>query len=382
MKIIIKILSLPHSYLIILLISLFIKYISSNKNYKLELILSDIKNLDYNSNDNKIVKSNLYQKLGQFYQYDCSNIINNIGNKQNEEQLKIDNFDDCLLQQSNNLTSKSRNICSYCSLQSYLLAKEYFINGNKKELIKQSLFSLLDYDYVGMLNDIGVLHGRYGNVEESNIIYEEALYHNPNSPSILTNLASNMVNINSTYTQELYDKAISLYENDIYYSEQIKDASIVLYNYGVYLFKINDYKKAKLIWQKSYTLNNDMYLSLGNLATLTCMKGSFNHVIEAKEQFQVAINKAFELNDYENFYWLILQLKLAVPIISSSKEEILITRKSFISNALTLINDEFLFNTIADPIANSLGCSSLGYYMEYHGFEDLYVRQLHGLVYW
>lgn len=373
-----KILLLQYSYQIFLLFNLYIKLTSSNK---LELILTDIRELVYNSNDNKIIKSNLFQKLGQFYQYDCRNIIKKLGNKQNEEQFKINNFDDCLIQQSKFFTGKSRNMCLYCSLQSYLLAKEYFTNGNNKELIKES-FSLLEYDYVDMLNNIGVLYGQYGNFEEANIIYEEALYHKPNSPSILTNLASNMVDINLTYTQELYDKALSLYENDVYYSQQINDASIVLYNYGVYLFKINNYEKAKLLWEKSYNLNNDMHLSLACLATLTCMKGSFNHIIEAKEQFQLAINKSFYLNDYDNFYRFLLQLKLAIPIISSSREEILITRNSFIKNALLLLNDDSLFNTIVDPIATSLGCSSLGYYMEYHGYEDLYVRQLHALIYW
>lgn len=81
-------------------------------------------------------------------------------------------------------------------------------------------------------------------------------------------------------------------------------------------------------------------------------------------------------------YWGIKFQSLAgvIPIISGSARHIVTVREEYCDGLRRLLTNPSAAAKVSDPI-ESIGCSSLGYYAIYHGFEDRYLRELLSDVY-
>lgn len=269
----------------------------------------------------------VYFKLGQFYRYEF----------------------DCVA-----------NHCEFHPLHLYSKARYLVIGG-----------SAVTFDYPGMLNDLGLMLSEIGDVQESIQCYEEALSMSPSMIPVLANLAglhSSMFNVQEA--ERLYSQAIQASNGNV--------SPVLLYNFGVFKYGLNDVTSAVELWSESVRLDSTMYLSLGNLATFDC---SQDDLTESRRKYELAIKLALAAGDLPGASSLNLQMKLGVvPVISMSKEHIFVSRQEYALSSGELLTTSPR-DSLSDPL-KSIGCTCIGYYIIYHGFEDLYLRQLQSRVFW
>lgn len=234
-------------------------------------------------------------------------------------------------------------------------------------LVKQG--RRVDFNYVGMLNDLGVILKSYGHFSQAKDVYYEAIEMEPTLIPLLVNLAGMESEENPAVAQSLYERAIE--QSGSAYPE-------IFHNYGILMYKANIKDKAQQLWNKAVQLDTRMYLSVSNLATLECERG---YVQNAQRLYQEAINTAHTLNEGFKAWSLIFQKGAGgVPMISDSTDHVRSDRTNYISNLINIILNSPK-NSIPKPF-EAIGCTSLGYYLVYHGFEDHFVRQLQAAVYW
>ena len=230
--------------------------------------------------------------------------------------------------------------------------------------------------YVGMLNDLGLVLMNYGTTEYVYMacnVFEEGLSISPHHRPILSNYASLLVSLGH------YSEGASLYS----LATSGEDVpALLLYNYGNFEFNHGSKEKAVELWERVLRQDPTNYYAVSSLATYHCTQGDTDRTL----QLYAGGLAAFDQNqgaavEPGPFYWVfVLQNVInVIPMITSSPGHINHIRRTFADNVLGLMGVAPLDSI--DAPWKYLGCSSLGYYMIYHGFEDLYLRRLLATLY-
>jgi tetratricopeptide (TPR) repeat protein len=239
-----------------------------------------------------------------------------------------------------------------------------------------------------MLNDLGILYGSIDLYDHAVDAYEEALKINPKLISALANLAGIIHTAvgNISYAEELYLQSINVANPN---ANPLYGYGSLYHNYGVFLRDIGRSKESISYFEKSLDIDKNLFQSFYNIAECECRKGSPTNINKAQSLYEKAMN-IIELSDDNDSYWSVNIVKKTsvVPYLSEKIDTILSNRHEYINNInemiskmitakLNMSND---YDFVSKPI-NYIGCASLGYYIIYHGYEDLYVRQLLGMLY-
>ena len=201
--------------------------------------------------------------------------------------------------------------------------------------------------------------------------------------SALTNLAGLVTSLgNISYADSLYLKSIRIANPN---ADPTDGYASLYHNYGVFLHDLGKHEESIGYFEASLRIDENLYQSIYNIAEYECRKGGPKNLQNAQLLYDKAINiiKKVKANDH-------LSLKLArqtsvVPYLSERLETILHDRSVYVKNIIDLIylmiKSNYAKEDLIPKPMNFIGCASLGYYLIYHGYEDLYVRQLMGMLY-
>ena len=229
----------------------------------------------------------------------------------------------------------------------------------------------VDFDYGGMLNDLGLMYSAKGQLSEAIEVLLDSIKIAPQSVAPLVNLAGIYSNLNEiTLADDLYLKAMQLTKGE---------SPVILYNYGVMKFKYQQQDVAKELWEATVQLDTNFTQAWSNLASIQCHKGNYTL---SRQYYDTAINVSIARSDYSSIRSLLIEYYLGhVPIISPSETDVSRIRRLYADNIYSLLSVIPPLSLPTDP-EDALGCSSLGYYLIYHGYEDLGLRQLQAALYW
>ena len=202
--------------------------------------------------------------------------------------------------------------------------------------------------------------------------------------SALTNLAGLVSSLgNISYADSLYLKSIRIANPNA----DPKDGYASLYhNYGVFLHDLGKHEESIGYFEASIRIDENLYQSIYNIAEYECRKGGAKNLQNAQLLYDKAINiiEKVKANDSYMSLKLVRQTSV-VPYLSERLETILHDRNVYVKNIIDLIylmiKSNYANEDLVPKPMNFIGCASLGYYLIYHGYEDLYVRQLMGMLY-
>ena len=251
-------------------------------------------------------------------------------------------------------------------------AEQAFIHYDKiRQMVLESKPVKVDFDYGGMLNDLGLMYSAKGQLSEAIEVLLDSIKIAPQSVAPLVNLAGIYSNLNEiNLADDLYLKAIQLTKGE---------SPVILYNYGVMKFKYQQQDAAKELWEATVRLDSNFTQAWSNLASIQCHKGNYTL---SRQYYDTAINVSIARSDYSSIRSLLIEYYLGhVPIISPSETDVSHIRRLYADNVYSLLSLIPSLSLPTDP-EDALGCSSLGYYLIYHGYEDLGLRQLQAALYW
>jgi tetratricopeptide (TPR) repeat protein len=264
---------------------------------------------------------------------------------------------------------RSNRYCHPKAIELYLEARNAAVSGNAGSAGSAGSAGrmLLQADYLGMLNDLGLMLSDHNELDAAAAIMYEALDIDPTMFNVLINLATVENNRGNTEaTQLLFEKALSI------------QASPALYhNIGVVAQGNQQTEYAVTLWEEAVRLDPaGMYASRTNLANDQCNKG---HLEKSQAMFDSAAKHASDHNDVQSYWSIQLQKAAGLihPIIRDGN--IIEDLRDKYVDAMKRVLDKAPRDIIATPL-HAIGCGCLGYYIIYHGFEDLYLRQLQARV--
>lgn len=311
---------------------------------------------------------------GQHYRYSC-----HLDNKAECNDLAINYYTETrlLLYQAMNGQHSFNSVLNFETNEAYL--------------------TLVSFNYAGMLNDLALLllqsSDGGGKVSElARNLYEEALHINPHELPVLSNYAGLQVSLgNHATATEIYEHA-SKVALEMVNNESLKPstgtgsnsvydhAAYILHNYGTHCFSQGDNEKAILLWEKVIYLSPAFVSAFHDLASVYCSTGS---VEEMKRVYQSGLNaiearsvdgrlSSSDSNEYATM--MLLQAISIIPVIAPENRFINSIRDAFVDNIKGLL--QILPSDCIQTPWEHLGCCSLGYYVIYHGYEDILMRQL------
>ena len=197
----------------------------------------------------------------------------------------------------------------------------------------------------------------------------------------MAGIASSLGNI--SYADYLYLQSISIANPN---ADPSYGYASLYHNYGVFLHDIGRHNESISYFEKSISIDENLFQSIYNIADYTCRKGSPYNVKEAQVMYEKAMNVIEKIHANDSYWSIKLAQKTSVvPYLSEKLETILNDRCNFVENIKEIINVMLLLPYKNDDLVpnptNYVGCGTLGYYLIYHGYEDLYVRQLMGTLY-
>lgn len=215
-----------------------------------------------------------------------------------------------------------------------------------------------EFDFPGMLNDLGILLVKTGDLQGAIEALKQAISISPKFTSAINNLAGILIEMGRSY------EALSLYQQAVAYDQRNAE---LLHNTGYCFYTLNEEDRAIELWGRALEIKPDMYQTRGDVATALCSKGWISESQLAYNEAMVSITKSCNINEKcFSYYWVLLFQKLfgTIPVIQKrTVEENLKVRQGFITSALNVSNI-FPADSISDPLL-TIGCSSLGYYLLY-----------------
>jgi len=227
--------------------------------------------------------------------------------------------------------------------------------------------------------------------------YRLALSIFPSSVTALSNLAYYEYSINRNHqaSHDLYYKALDIDGGN----------AIVYYNFGFVIlthlyspgsehFPKWNISQLNFLWSTALSLNPTLYQIYSNIASSIA-----SDPIDINRNCSAAINAAV-MGGHRNdsVFWSLIVSKYSsgLPIVmpfhyntlsalsyssSSSSEQIKHIRTKFylpLIEILSLVPWSIVYSNLDEAV----GHSSLGYYALYHGYEDLFMRQVYASVFW
>lgn len=305
-----------------------------------------------------------YFKLGQYYQYTLCPSLSTI-----KVEAVIQNPTEQCLSIITSSTIASITSPCMCALLCYQQAKIVYNH------------EIDSFNYIGMLNDLGLMYFYLGDYESSIAVYDEAIANNPVGSFAIVNLASLEKDLNHIdRCKELLSYASSVFNTSHFGQETYGK---IMHSIGSIYYRIGDKKNAAVSYRLSYDVGLN-YMSLASIAYIDCFKGTAEMIEKAQHLLSDALQHARKGNNGKNFLILLFaKLTSVIPIINMSTDEMHKYRDTFIDNVSTMLNSiNDGVKGLVDPTDLNGGCVSLGYYLIYHGYEDLYVRQLLGRLYY
>jgi tetratricopeptide (TPR) repeat protein len=244
------------------------------------------------------------------------------------------------------------------------LALGHFLESHR--LVSSSKASNHPFNYEGVLNDIGAIYLRLGQVEEAANILDYLLTINPNHVNGLGNLASIQKSLgNYEHSRSLFEKVVKLD------SENAQN----FYNYGILLQKLQQPESAKRVWERAVSLDPSLHVAYANLASLAC--GS-----ELSSKYYAdGVNASIRSNNAAGLWSVFFQKAVAqIPVITQNSSFTMTVRQQLSQELVYLMKHSP--STLDLTPFDLVGCGSLGYYAIYHGYEDMYIRGLVGSAFW
>lgn len=255
-----------------------------------------------------------------------------------------------------------------CALDHYLSAWHHLdiLGSNDASFLSQ---------VPGMMNDIGVLLMGIGNLSRAIDAFSYALKLDPTFSSALSNLGGVFIDIGRS------GEALALYKRA---TESAPNRAELFHNTAYCYHSLGDNVMAMEYWRKALIIDPHLHQTRTDLATTLCTDGA---MLQSQLQFEKALSSLIKKcpisSSCFSSYWLILfQKKLGiVPVIQESTlQRNMKVRDDFIEATSNII-DFFPVDSIIHPLT-SIGCSSLGYYLLYQGFDNLLPRQALANAYW
>lgn len=170
---------------------------------------------------------------------------------------------------------REQDNCEQSALAHYEMARRYVQSAIKAT--PQATLTI-PFDYIGMLNDLGLLSSRLDS-DKAIQVFEEAIELSSDNPSlhILSNYAGMLHQIgNIVEAEAIYRRALDLYPT----------SGALHYNFGVFLHTNARITDAIAMWNKAVEYSPELSVAWGNLASLACSDGNMT---SAKELYARAI---------------------------------------------------------------------------------------------
>lgn len=222
--------------------------------------------------------------------------------------------------------------------------------------------------YEGVLNDVGVLYLKLGRIDQAIQTFKRLLSINPLHINAIGNLAS-IYN-----TQGSYELARMMFERAI---EIDPGNAHNYYNFGVLQHKLQNISYARYLWEKTVAISPSITSSYANLALLDCQLGNIS---KESKYYVDGINNAIQSNNTEGYYQLrFLQQTSSLPVIADDSD--VVSMRSLFFEGIQSISSELQTELSISPY-DLIGCSAMGYYAIYHGYEDFSIRSMYSYSLW